>query len=203
MWNIINTVIGAIGCITGTISIILIIRQNKFSQGKLLAELAEPIGAAHSFFFDPGEEIRNCRYCSSCAVALSLKVTNQSAYAISLDDFTLTYGDTLCHHDPEFKFQPFGYPLGNSSFWTIEFAPSVNLPVRLEPFETRIIGIRFPFVGKGPLPTGPASAILEIATSRKPLKLKITIDEFQSHMQKKAADYNRKKRAENADHTKG
>lgn len=194
MWDIINTIIAAIGCITGTISIILIVRQNKFSEGKLLAELAEPIGAANSFFFDPEREIINCRYKSSCAVALSLKVTNKSAYAISLDDFTLTFDTVPCHHDPEFKFQPFYYHLKDTASWRTEFSPSATLPVRLEPFETRIIGLRFPFVGEGPLPTAPISASLEIKTSRKPLKLDVELQEYRSYMEAAAADYERNQR---------
>lgn len=199
MWNIINTIIGAIGCITGTVSIILIIRQNKFSQGKLIVELAEPIGAANSFYFDPEREIINCKYKSSCAVALSLKVINQSAYPVSLDDFVLKNGSILCHHDQEFKFRPFNYQLKNTAFWHIDFAPSVTLPVRLEPFETRIIGLRFPFAGKGPLPTPPLSATIEIKTSRKPLKIDVKLQEYRSYMEEAAANYDRQQRAENAD----
>lgn len=200
MWNIINTIIGAIGCITGTLSIILIIRQNKFSQGKLLVELAEPIGAANSFYFDPKREITDCHYRSSCAVAISLKVTNQSAYPVSLDDFVLKNDRILCHHDPEFKFHPFEYRLKNLAYWSIAFAPSVTLPVRLEPFETRIIGLRFPFAGKGPLPNPPLAATIEIKTSRKPMKLDVKLQEYRSYMEKAAADYDRNQRAGNADH---
>ena len=199
MWNIINTIIAAIGCITGTVSIILIIRQNKFSQGKLIVELAEPIGAANSFYFNPEREITNCDYRSSCAVAISLKATNQSAYPVSLDDFVLRNGKILCHHDPEFKFHPFEYKFKNRAYWSIEFAPSVTLPVRLEPFETRIIGLRFPFAGKGPLPTPPLSATIEIKTSRKPMKLDVKLQEYRSYMEEAAANYDRQQRAENAD----
>lgn len=199
MWNIINTIIAAIGCITGTVSIILIIRQNKFSHGKLIVELAETVGAANSFYFDPQREITDCHYRSSCAVAISLKVTNQSAYPVSLDEFLWRNGRTLCYHDPEFKFPPFEYNFKNIAYWNIAFAPSVTLPIRLEPFETRIIGLRFPFAGKGPLPTPPLSATIEIKTSRKPMNLDVKLQEYRSYMEETAANYDRHQRAENAD----
>lgn len=176
--TILNFIIGAIGCITGTISLIILIRQHKFDKGKIIVELST---RKRSYYFNP-KGVTN--YQSECGAVISLKVINKSAYPTTIDEIYAVSGEHKRRHDSSFtvttqylKKKDGGLVKG------IEPEPMCILPLKFDPFETKFFSVCFPFFMEFVSEFGqPAKAKLLIITARKEKKINVVISEHDSQL---------------------
>ncbi len=183
IFEIINIIIGAIGCITGSVSLFFIIRQHSFDKGKTIVTLGEQKPPSYSSYFNPNE-FHIQTYNSECGAALSLVITNKSSYPISINEIFAINKKKQIYHDQDFKFQPLNLAINESSFIEISFIPSTALPFKMEPFETKCIGVRLPFFSKFITNYGEEVKFkVKLITSRKPVEIYASIPEVHSFLE--------------------
>ncbi len=179
MWNIVQIIISFIGCITGTLSLIILFKQKCFNEGKLL--IGEDRLAGHSFYFRPSEKIGGLQYKTNYSAALSIKVTNKSSYQITIDSAEISAPKNPFYHDNNFEIYLLSYETGYDKSIIFPVQKVTKLPLKLDPFETKYIGLRFPFFDFAVVNYGlPVNINLKINTSRKPAFLTMKVPEFLS-----------------------
>lgn len=186
MLTFINLIIGAIGCITGSISLIIIIRQDKFRKGKLMVETSE---RGSTCYFN-AKEFHVEGYETNYSAAVSLKITNKSAYPTTIDGITIIKDKNIANHVPDFKCQlkimyevdPFKCPqIGQTESTEYLLLPPCPIPQRLEPFETKYLSACFPFFDSFVNDSNePISAKINVESSRENVQVQAKISDIHS-----------------------
>lgn len=191
----ISDIIGIIGFFTGAVSFAVPLREHRFTFGKLVISLANlnNIGA-HSFYFKtskaydglkPAEKEKILIYDTKYAAAISLRIVNKSNYPVSIDDVYLSNNSgRKAHHYNNFSFN-YLHQISETDknySYAYAFADTGKLPIVLQPFEIKYVGIRIPFLE--PLVDnfgGYLNLKLIVENSRKTETIDICLEEFDTY----------------------
>lgn len=146
MWNTISAIAAFVGCITGSISLYIVLTQNSFQKGKTVIEKLDY--KYKLFYYNPKDYNLDKNYNTSCSAEISLKITNQSAYPLTIDDIYIDALNQKISHYKEFGVNQLYSEVLNSdnmSYLFVDFAEASSFPQKFDPFESKYIGLRFPF----------------------------------------------------------
>jgi hypothetical protein len=174
-----SDVVGTIGGITGFISLFYTIKQSNYMRGKFTVE-PDPIN-----YFKTNEfAISNSHYNSTCSALISLKITNKSAYPVTIDEIIGISEKGRLVHDQNFKYTPLDIPNGPNRLASgLRARPIATLPLRIGDFETKYIGVCFPFFADAVSQYGvPAECQVVLNTSKKACSVNVSIKEYHALM---------------------
>ena len=173
--DIVLLVISIVGCITGIISLLIVILYNTFQIGKQKISVSERRG---TYYFDSSvTKIKGASGVKYCAI-VSLKVTNQSSYPITLDNAYIKTRSN--YHLDEFRYDDIIVINNRGESW-IDTEAIVRLPLKFEPFETKYFALAFPFFKNEVTDFGkPVEVPITIVTARKKQIIRVSIPEYHS-----------------------
>ena len=188
--DIVGCISGIVGCVTGITSLVISIKQAVFSKGKICIE---QLDECTSYYFDASkcEKVSNWVDTTFPAV-LSIQVTNSSSYPISITSAILKKKDIEVFQGNDFNHARIGVmpnsaePLPKDYTGKADFLQSydfVNLPLRIEPFDSVRIAFAFPYASKLIKHYGETIfSTLEIQTSRRnKIRIPVEIVEYFAH----------------------
>lgn len=179
--NIISAIAAFIGCITGSISLLVIISQSKFQKGKII--VTKHIDPYLSLYFNTISLDILKTYQTTYSAAIALTITNKSSYPLSIDRVYCKVKNTVINHIADVKLGSLYYPLANNTSVGITFLPSSHLPSSFNAFETRHIGICLPFFDAAVKDANlPVNIVLNIQTSRGEKHIRVQIPEYTKFM---------------------
>lgn len=172
----ISIVLSIIGCITGAASLVVVAFNIVFQQGKQTFKISEQRG---SYYFSASDtKIKGCWQPTYCAV-ISIKAINKSSYPITISDAFIKKSENTARHYNEFAFDNIYIKESEKSEIWKDTEPNAQLPLKLEPFETKYFSFSFPFFENFVSKYGEDIDVeLTITTARKDHKIPITIPEY-------------------------
>lgn len=170
-------VIAVIGCVTGIAGLLLQWRSHILTAARLKVEVDT---YANSYYLkDDRLEIPNYR--TNCCAVVSLKISNTSAYPVTIDSVFVPGKGGAYRHNNMFRMPAPPIPFGDKGGYT-EYRPSdpLSIPIRLEPFDTVFASVRLPFFGSL-VPEGhkgPVDVKICLSTPRKLYTCRAKIHEY-------------------------
>jgi len=171
--------IAIVGCITGVGSLVLQLSTYLLTAARLKINIDD---SSHSYFFN-SNDFKLQGYKTNFSAVVSLVISNKSSYPLTIDNIYITSKKIKykMKHSNDFKFQPQSIPLGENSFSSHSPSKPINLPLRIESFDTIFASVRFPFfeqmVDNNDL-SNPSNFKLMISTPRKVYRHKVLIYEY-------------------------
>lgn len=176
MNELISLIIAIIGCITGIISLTIVVINNFFQIGKQNFHLSE---RRKSYYFKAKDtKTKGCCDVNICA-SVSIKATNKSAFPITIDEAILKKGNEVAYHFNDFEFKYIEIEKSADLTVYCDSEELATLPFKLDPFETKFFSFVFPFFDDLVSSYGEiVKPNLLIITPRKKYTVPITINEY-------------------------
>lgn len=173
MIDFLSLIIASIGCVTGIISLIIVLIDNIFQVGK---QHFETSNRRKSYYFNANDtETKGCYNVKLCSV-VSIKATNRSSYPITIDEAYLKNSKNTAYHFNDFEYKYIEIKTSPTHTVGQDSEELATLPLKLEPFETKYLAFAFPYVDNFVNKCGEEIYTkLIVITPRKKYKLNISI----------------------------
>lgn len=174
--DFLSLIVASIGCITGIISLVIVLINNIFQIGKQRFKISE---RRKSYYFKAADTTtKGCYGINICAV-VSIKATNQSSYPITIDNAYLQKQKIKAEHFNDFEFDYIEVQDTPTSTVFSDTEVIAELPLKLDPFETKYFAFAFPFFDDFATKYGDnIKAKLIMITPRKEYKVDVSISEY-------------------------
>lgn len=174
--ELVSICVSIIGCVTGIISLSIVLANNMFQIGK---QKVQQLDNRKTYYFDSNEtETNGCCGLNYCCV-VSLKITNCSSYPTTIDEIYLKSNKNIANHSNEFSFEYIEIQTNENTVTFIDIEQKAILPLKFEPFETKYITAMFPFFGPFVDEYGEEiKTKLFVITPRKEYSTEVTIPEY-------------------------
>lgn len=135
--------IAIIGCITGFTSLIIQLSSYLSTVARLKIETDD---SSNSYFFK-AKDFKVDTYKTNFSAVVSLVISNKSSYPVTISNIYLKNRKKKyqLRHNNKFKFSPKEIPLGEGSFTYYNPSVAIDLPYRIEPYDTVYASVRLPF----------------------------------------------------------
>lgn len=136
--------IATIGCVTGVASLLIQLSSHLSTVARLKIELDD---SSHSYYFK-SKDFKVERYKTNFSAVISLVISNKSSYPVTIDNIyiksnKIKYKMKSCN---DFRFQVHSIPVKENSYVGYNPSKPINLPLRIEAFDTVFASVRFPFL---------------------------------------------------------
>lgn len=156
-------IIAIMGCVTGITSLLI----QLFSYLSTVARLDISIDKSSNSYFFNTKDFKISGYKTNFSAVVSLIISNKSSYPITIDGIYIKSNKikyTIKHFN-EFKFHPQEISIGDNSITYYPPSAPINLPLRIEAFDTIFASARFPFF----------DPLIDCNDLSKPVKFKLII----------------------------
>ncbi|MBR1740003.1 MAG: hypothetical protein IJ737_06910 [Ruminococcus sp.] len=187
----ITDITSILGCITGSVSLFILLRQSIIDNKKAIVEEAP---MSYTYYFDTNkcDNIYGW-FDTKCAAVLSLQVTNPSKYPLCLTKAIIKNDKSKATQGNSFKHDRIAVCMESAeiknSIGKARFLQSYNicdLPLTIAPYSSKCFALAFPFVYDMIEYYGEIlNAQLDLHTARgKLLSIPVKIPEYFSHFSK-------------------
>lgn len=174
--DLISLIVASVGCITGIVSLIIVLTNNVFQIGKQQFALSD---RRKSYYFRASDTTTKGCYNVNICAAVSIKATNKSSYPITIDNAYLQNKTAISKHFNDFKFEYIEIQDTPTTTVCFDTEKLAKLPLKLDPFETKYIAFAFPFFDDFVLRYGnEVKTKLTFVTPRKKYTLNISIPDY-------------------------
>lgn len=182
----ISLIIAIIGCVTGLSGFLI----QFYNWSLMRPKITMAIDKSHNSYFFNAYDFGVSGFQTEISAAVSLRITNASSYPVTIHGAYLKKDSKIMKHNQKFVFTPHSFNISNNSpddievFTRYEPSSALQIPVRIDSFDTIYFSLRIPFAEDllEPDPTNKkVNVIVVLQTPRKDVKMKVSLLEYNNY----------------------